>query len=247
MNIQGLIFDVNGTLIDISTDEGKESIYRAIATFLLYQGVRVDWQALKDEYYKTMSEQRKASAEEHPEFDAVGVWREIVSRRPEVGGLTRRKQDSLPRFLAEMYRALSLDRLQLYPDVWDVLVELRPRFKLAALSDAQSAWALSELRAVGVDSFFKPIVVSGDLGFRKPDGRIFQKALRGLALRPENVLFVGNDMYRDIYGAGRAGLKTVFFASNQGRRQMNGVEPEYIIYRFGELRQAIEFFARKRP
>ncbi len=37
----------------------------------------------------------------------------------------------------------------------------------------------------------------------------------------------------------------VFFASNQGRRHMEGVEPDYIIYRFTELREAIAFFKRR--
>jgi putative hydrolase of the HAD superfamily len=33
MDIRALLFDVNGTLIDIETDEGLEEIYRAIAHF----------------------------------------------------------------------------------------------------------------------------------------------------------------------------------------------------------------------
>ena len=63
-----------------------------------------------------------------------------------------------------------------------------------------------------------------------------------MAMRPEEVLFVGNDMYRDIFGASLAGMKTVFFSSNQGRKKANGAEPDYIIYQFAELRQAIAFF-----
>jgi putative hydrolase of the HAD superfamily len=49
-------------------------------------------------------------------------------------------------------------------------------------------------------------------------------------------------MYRDIYGAKQLGMKTVFFSSNQGKKTAKGVEPDYIIYQFAELRQAIAFF-----
>jgi putative hydrolase of the HAD superfamily len=49
-------------------------------------------------------------------------------------------------------------------------------------------------------------------------------------------------MYRDIFGARQLGMKTVFFSSNQGRQKMDGVNPDYIIYRFAELKQAIDFF-----
>jgi len=72
---------------------------------------------------------------------------------------------------------------------------------LAAVSDGQSAYAVPELQAAGLQEYFKPVIVSGDLGFRKPDVRIFEMALSGMGLRPDDVLFIDNDMYRDIYGA----------------------------------------------
>ena len=243
MNIKAIVFDINGTLIDIQTDEGSEEVYRGISHFLTYQGIRAHRWEVRDEYFQLMDEQRKASSEAFPEFDAVELWREYLRRRPEAcRALHPEKLQWLPLFLAEMYRGISRFRLQLYPEVQNVLDELSLRYKLAALSDAQSAWALPEMRAVGLDGYFQTIIVSGDCGYRKPDSRIFQAALAGLDVRPENVLFVGNDMYRDIYGASRAGMKTVFFSSNQGRKKANGAEPDYIIYRFAELRQAIAFF-----
>ena len=135
-----------------------------------------------------------------------------------------------------------MNRLELYPEVIEVLEELRPHYRLAALSDAQSAWAVPEMRMTGIDGYFYPIVVSGDLGYRKPDPRIFALALRRMQLHPEETIFVGNDMYRDIYGARQAGMRTVFFATGQGQQSMDGVEAHYNIYRFGELRNAIRFF-----
>ena len=39
MEIKGILFDINGTLTDIKTDEGNEEIYRAIAHVLTYQGI----------------------------------------------------------------------------------------------------------------------------------------------------------------------------------------------------------------
>ena len=243
MNIQAILFDINGTLIDIQTDEGSEEIYRGISHFLTYQGIYIHRWEVRDEYFRLMEEQRRASGEAFPEFDAVELWRQFLRRRPEAcHSMPPEKLRWMPNFLAEMYRGVSRLRLQLYPEVKSVLDELAQRFKLAALSDAQSAWALPEMRAVGIEAYFQPIIVSGDLGFRKPDKRIFEAALNGLDLPPENVLFVGNDMYRDIYGAKQFGMKTVFFSSNQGRQTANGVEPDYIIYRFAKLRQAIAFF-----
>jgi putative hydrolase of the HAD superfamily len=245
MKIKGIIFDINGTLINIHTDEGMDEIYRAVSHFLTYQGIYLHRGEVRDQYYRIMEEQLKAGGEEHPEFDVVTLWQEFLSRNLNpVWRPPPEKLEAMPRFLGEMYRGISRHRLELYPDVKSVLDELRPRFSLAVVSDGQSAWALPEMEATGIDSYFDPIVISGDHGFRKPDPRLFQAALDGIGAGPEEVLFVGNDMYRDIFGARRMGMKTVFFSSNQGRRHMEGVEPDYIIYHFAELRQAIEFFER---
>ncbi len=246
MIVKAILFDVNGTLIDINTDEANEEIYRGISHILTYQGISMHRREVRDEYYRIMDLQRKASKEKYPEFDVVALFREMIrGRTPESGTLSPGKRQWLPVFLAEAYRGISRNRLQLYPGVAEVLNELRSRFKLAVISDAQSPWCLPEMRAVGIDGYFDPIIVSGDFGYRKPDARLFSAALDALGVGAENALFVGNDMFRDVYGAAQQGLKTVFFASNQGNQQAEGVKPDYIIYRFPELRRAVEFFQRR--
>ncbi len=247
MNVRGIIFDINGTLVDINTNEGNEEIYRAISHYLKYQGINIHRWPLRDLYFQVMSEQRKGSGEEFPEFDTVALWAEVLHRLLEGSPVTlpKPKLAFMPLFLSEMYRGISLNRLELYPEARAVLDELAPRFKLAALTDGQSAWAVPEMRAVGIADYFQPIIVSGDFGFRKPDARLFARTLAKMRLAPQEVLFVGNDMYRDVYGAKAQGLKTVFFSSNQGQRQMDGVAPDYIIYNLGELRQAVRFFQER--
>lgn len=245
MIIKAILFDINGTLIDINTDETNEEIFRGISHILTYQGISMHRWEVRDEYYRIMESQRKTSQEKYPEFDVVEVFRELLKRR--VSGtppLPADKLQWLPVFLAETYRGISRNRLQVYPGVVDVLKQLRPRFKLAAISDAQSAWCRPEMRAVGLEGYFDPIVVSGDFGYRKPDPRLFTTALSAMGVSPENTLFVGNDMFRDVYGGQQRGLKTVFFSSNQGRKLADGVTPDYIISQFAEVTQAISFFER---
>jgi putative hydrolase of the HAD superfamily len=245
MNIKGILFDINGTLIDIHTDEGMDEIYRAISHFLTYQGIYLHRGEVRDQYYQIMEDQVKESGEEHPEFDAVALWREFLTRNLHPASIAAAEGlESMSRFLAHLYRGISRQRLELYPDVKPVLDELSLRFPLAVVSDGQSAWAVPEMQAMGIDGYFAPIVISGDHRFRKPDPRLYQAALDGIGAAPQEVIFVGNDMYRDVFGARKMGMKTVFFLSNQGRQHVEGVDPDYIIYRFAELKQAIEFFER---
>ncbi|MFA5904669.1 MAG: HAD family hydrolase [Desulfobacula sp.] len=243
MNIRGLIFDINGTLINIHTKEDYNEIYRVIGNLLSYQGILLKPDIIKDLYYRIMKEQRQFSQEAFPEFDAIGIFQEILTRYATdfTRQLPAEKLAQLPLILAEVYRAVSRFRFQLYPGVTEVLDQLRPKYILAALSDGQSAYAKPELQAAGLLEYFNPFIVSGDLGYRKPDMRIFEKTLSGMKLTPSEVLFIGNDMYRDIFGARQMGLKTIFFKSNQGEHEKDGVKPDYIIYHFSELPEAIRF------
>lgn len=244
MDIRALLFDVNGTLIDIETDEGLEEIYRAIAHFLLYQGISLHRWEVRDLYFQIMQQQREGSAETFAEWDAVEVWREFLHTKASdyTRSLPSEKREQLPLFLAELHRGISRKRLRLYPQVQETLDQLRPHYRMAVVSDAQSAFAVPELRAVGLVHYFNPIIVSGDYGYRKPDARLFQQALDALQVRPDQALFLGNDLYHDIFGAQQAGMKAIFVSYNQSDTAYQNIAPDYTISRFAELPQAVNYF-----
>lgn len=244
MVIRGLIFDINGTMTDIHTNEWNDDIYRILSNLLSYQGIALGPNAVKDSYFQIMKEQRAAGGERYPEFDAVGIFREIITRHATdfTHRLPPEKLGQLPLFLAETHRAASRYRLQLYNGVEETLRQLLLKYRLAIISDGQSAYAVPELNAVGLFGSFDPVIISGDFGFRKPDPRLFGSALTIMQMEPSEVLFVCNDMYRDVYGAQRTGIKTIFFRSNQGQQEKKDVQPDYIIYNFPELLNAVRFF-----
>jgi putative hydrolase of the HAD superfamily len=231
MDIRAVAFDVNGTLVRILTDDGMEQIFRSIAHFLTYQGIDLHRHQVRDLYFEQMKEQQQASPEEHPEFDAVGIWRSILQAHLTefTRALPAEKLEQMPMFLAEMYRGISRCRLRLYPHVLEVLDVLRERYPLAVVTDAQSAYARAELHKVGLLDYFDPIVVSGDHGYRKPDRRLFQLALDGMGVAAEHALYVGNDMHRDIFGAQEAGMTTVMVESDQGADVHLDCVPDYTI------------------
>ena len=66
-----------------------------------------------------------------------------------------------------------------------------------------------------------------------------------MQVRSDQAIFIGNDRYRDIFGARQLGMKTILFAPNQGIEQSNGAEPDYIIYQFVEMLQALDFLAAR--
>ena len=237
MRIKAILFDLYGTLIDIETDESMEKIYRGISRFLIYQGINVRWQNLRDLYYGIMQEQRQASSEQHPEIDVEAIWDTLLARQ-DLASKNKRRQ--LKIYLAQLYRGLSLKRLKRFPYVKRVLNTLWPSYRMGIVSDAQPCFARAEIRTVKLGAEFDPVIISADYGFRKPDPRMIRLALDKLRLTSGEVVFVGNDMYRDIYCAHQLGIKTVFFASTSGAQSYEQIEPNYRIDRFKDLLPALE-------
>ncbi|RJR19449.1 MAG: HAD family hydrolase [Desulfobacteraceae bacterium] len=215
MSIQGILFDLYGTLIDIETDESMDEIYRGIAHFLTYHGLYIHRGEVRDSYYRIMKDQRDKSREEHPEIDVLSIWDTFLSQQGVKSSPARRR---LAKTLAQIYRGISRKRLALYPEAKGVLENLKKSCRLALVSDAQQCYAIPEIRALSLEGYFDSIIISSEYGFRKPDPRLIIKALSSMSLHKGQVLFVGNDMYRDIYGAKLLGIRTVLFQSNQGAK-----------------------------
>jgi putative hydrolase of the HAD superfamily len=243
MKLRGIIFDINGTLSDIQTNEWHDDVYRVLSNLLSYQGILLDPSVVKYHYFQIMKSQRAACIDPYPEFDAVGIFREIIAQHSTdfTRGLPPAKVEQLPVILAETHRAASRFRLQAYPGVEETLRQLHAKYRLAIVSDGQVAYAIPELHAVGLSGYFDPILISGQFGYRKPDERLFKSTLTAMNMEPSEVLFVGNDMYRDIHGAQRLGIKTVFFESNQGTQEKEGVQADYIVRSFPDLLEAVRF------
>jgi len=235
--VAAVLFDVNGTLVHIRTDEHLEEIYRSVGHFLSYQGVDLRRDQVREEYFSRLKRQKCESTEAHPEFDAVQIWRSIIDDfgTDYTRALPAQRRAELPAAVAEIFRGVSRKKLKLYPHVRHVLNRLRERYPLAIVTDAQSAYARAELHKVRILDYFDSIIVSGDHGFRKPDSRLFEYALAGLNVTPAQSVYVGNDMFRDVHGAQAAGMRTVMFESSQGDKHYQECEPDFRISDHREL------------
>jgi putative hydrolase of the HAD superfamily len=244
--VRAVLFDVNGTLVDIHTEEGMEQIFRTAGHFLTYQGIDLRRGQVRDRYFELLKEQQRTSAEEYPEFDSAAIWRTILDENATVytHALPPEKYVQLPLFLAEMSRGISRRRLRLYPYVREVLDILRRHLPLAVVTDAQQVNARGELHQVGLLDYFDPIVVSGDHRFRKPDPRLFRYALDALGVAAEDAVHVGNDMHRDIFGARNLGIRTIMFDSDQGTKEHPDTTPNYTI---SDHRELLDLFGLPRP
>jgi len=273
--IEAILFDINGTILDVETEDWGRTTLRGVNRFLRYYGVHRRTSELVDIVRGALRAQIEASHERYAEFDAVRLWARVLqilseaeiedaaegvdagiddaeemthSRRladPVTVDLPKELSDpGLPLFLAQLQRSLSRRRLRPYDRVAEVLTELRTRYRLGIVSDAQWAYARHELTESGLAGFFEIVVVSGDHGFRKPDPRLYQIALDALGSTPSRTIFVGNDMHRDIFGPAQMGMKTIFTPTRFGDKEFPGAVPDYVARRFDDVVDGVAHIER---
>lgn len=123
--------------------------------------------------------------------------------------------------------------LRLYPsfavamaDARDVLETLKARqIAVGIVTNGRSDLQRSVITALGFDALVSAIVISEEVGVRKPQHGIFEIALKKLGVRAAETMFVGDDQIADIEGALNAGLYPVAFncAASEGIAKVNAL------------------------
>jgi glucose-1-phosphatase len=186
--IEVLLFDLGGVLVEFS-------------------GVRDVAPLLRRQATETEILERWTSC---PHTKAFGLG--LLSRDEFAERFVRDWGVNLPpeRFL-EAFRSWSTSLL---PGAEELLASLRPRFRLAALSNSNELHWERNTNDLGIDDLFDVAISSHQVGFCKPDPRIYRAALRRLDVSPDAVMFF-DDAPANVVAASRLGMRAF---------QVNGVE-----------------------
>ncbi|KFI92974.1 HAD family hydrolase [Bifidobacterium stellenboschense] len=228
-----VFFDLYGTLVDIRTDEESPAAWEALREVLEdHSGVTFRDAAALKAWFDTLAapvlaraaDARGGNAEPDllPVYAALAAERTVVdpaSRGPravamaDVGELANLGPTVLPWALrlAWTFRRASTNLLRLYPGAAAMLTRLREAgLTVVLVSNAQSGYTRPELRWLDLEPLFDGIVISSEVGVRKPSPDIYHIALDGVLADPGRTVMVGNDERADILGAKGAGIDGVY-------------------------------------
>ena len=225
------LFDLYGTLVDIQTDERSDDFWKKICILLKENTDRSE--ALRRQY-ESLCEKQKATGRE--EIDLTEVFRAMLEERELPA------DDASVWQFAARFRRDSRSRLQLFPEVGEILTGLRSRGAgVYLLSNAQACFTRAELRELGLNVYFDGIILSSEIGYKKPSAEFFRIALSSLGLHPANCIYVGNDRRDDVFGAGRAGMRTVYIPTPQSGNYPKGTypPPDDAVQTHAELKQLL--------
>jgi putative hydrolase of the HAD superfamily len=127
-------------------------------------------------------------------------------------------------------------RLTVDKDFCSVAGRLADRFCLGLLSNDVPEWSAHLRRRYSLD-FFDVVVVSGLVGYRKPDGRIYEIFLKQAKAAPDSCILV-DDRYRNLRTAKELGFKTVHFERTPA--DAGDFAPDACIKSFSELEDRIQ-------
>ncbi len=122
-----------------------------------------------------------------------------------------------------------------------LLASLRSRVRLALCSNwSWTPSALAILESAGLREHFGALAISHDVGFRKPRPEIFEAALAGLDVAPEEALHVGDNLAADVLGAAALGIRTVWITRCVGdpdaaQARTPSARPDWIVRDLSEL------------
>lgn len=210
---QNYLFDLYGTLVDIHTDEDDPRLWQRMSVLMAQEGLSSSAQQLQKQYGDEVARLEAAAKADRgvgAEIDIGPVFASFYAGT----GITP-CQDHIA-FLARTFRVLSQHRLRLFPGTVEMLTRLRQQGKrIYLVSNAQTLFTMPELEALGLLPYFDGVVISSEIGVKKPDGRIYRLALERFHLDPERTVMVGNDDRADCWGAHDAGLDSMYVFTEQ--------------------------------
>jgi putative hydrolase of the HAD superfamily len=136
--------------------------------------------------------------------------------------------------MSREYEAYMDRELKLFDGALEVLSLLKKTFTLGVISNAPARSQREKIEKLDIQSFFKYVVISSEVGSAKPDSAIFQTALRLARAEAHESVYVGNDPRLDVDGAKGAGLVTVW--ANMHSSNYTGLTvPDFEIHTLREL------------
>lgn len=192
--IKAVIFDLDNTLLDFI--KMKQSAISAAVSAMIEAGLDVDPKEAYDEImhlYKTQG------------WENQEIFNDFLHQK--TGAVDYK-------FLAAgivAYRRAREASLMLYPNVQKTLIALaKMGIKLAVVSDAPTREAWLRIYYLNLHHLFDHVLTHGDIGERKPSPKGFRLVLEKLKMKPEEVLVLGDWPERDMAGASKLGIRTIF-------------------------------------
>ncbi|MEJ2270974.1 MAG: HAD family hydrolase [Candidatus Bathyarchaeota archaeon] len=219
--IKAITFDFGGTLAHGELD--KEKYWKALIDYFREIGYSGGIAKINKARLAMLDRLRKTQAKNHElRFDMLcsGLMFDL--------GLYPTKERL--KYIDNLYKHFF--RINFIPGVKETLDDLSRRYNLSIISNAISNVSRLALKNLDFEIYFDYIILSHDLGIRKPDPEIFNFVLNSWGINGKEAVHVGDSLENDVQGGKNAGMKTVLIREKE---EILNIHPDFIISKIAEL------------
>jgi HAD superfamily hydrolase (TIGR01509 family) len=211
----GILFDLFDTLVEVDParlptliidGKGYPSTIPAVCQAVISRYPAIEMNEALVELFRLLANRPKSLLREH---SSRRLFENFLAR---LNVPVNAERDECANYLSDMQMRLTTDAVSARSGACELVRTLREQgIRLALVSNLDHARAAPWLlESIGLADCFDCLILSEDLGVKKPHRRMFETALASLSLTPDRVTHVGDDELADVHGAGRLGIQTVW-------------------------------------
>ena len=235
MRIKNVLFDFGDTLVQASPQYSQDSCLLRLAKSLAKNGISISLEDIRRAYEAIYKEIHARSALREITYDV------ILSRVLNRCGCSLAPTDKAIVEAAEAFMECWMQAKTMEKSIPSLLRRLKKRYSLGVVSNlAYSAAVRKTLERFGVAKYFEAIIVSADVGWRKPSPKIFKKALLTLGISASETVYVGDELDHDVEGAKKVGMHTILLKRPSANIAASSVRPDVIVNKWEELPRSIQ-------
>jgi YjjG family noncanonical pyrimidine nucleotidase len=221
---RAILFDLDDTLIDFHACEfnSLEAAFRIIGPTIeqfSWSEIWAVYEPINAGYWRQRNRMSRDQVVEHSIRDTL----QAIDKGSEMAPA-----------IAQEYWSLFCETAYVRQGAQETLGILSEQYRLGLVTNGYTEAQRGRLRVAGLLPYFDVVVVSEEIGYSKPDSRIFEHATRELQVSSAETLFVGDSVEHDYRGAMNAGIDFCYYRTSNVPMDMP-VPPKFEINALKEL------------
>jgi len=201
MKIKHVFFDLDHTLWDFEVNSNQTF------KFIFNQNnIKIDFEAFKQCYYPINEIYWKKFRENKVSKEALRYGRLSDTFKK----LNYRVNDDMIVILSEAYIENLSNYSALIEGTIDILNYLKPKYIMHIITNGFEEVQGKKMKNAGLNSYFKNIITSEQVGVKKPNPEIFNFALSKCGAKADESIMIGDNYEADVLGALNVGMDAVF-------------------------------------
>lgn len=209
---RAVLFDVNHTVMGIRDELQSQSaaIDVLFGSVCEIKGATLDRKEFRETFNRAWSEGKRASFDKYEEtrYEDIVVW---ILGQYDIQLNPVQLERVLQTYMAPLY-----DNAYVMDGMLDLIRDISKLARVGVITNYKYASGMRGfLKKVGISELLDCIVISSEVGWKKPDERIYLEAVSALKVESSDVVLVGNELEKDLWRARALGMSVVLYETEE--------------------------------